>query len=186
MQHFDTTVVVKNFGHLWPLNLVRNALFVHFWPRYFCPKFLVKNTLFVHFWSRLFWPFGQKCSGQKCSGQKCSGQKRGFLTLQICHSSKKCEIKCPESRKKLTTQYKFCLTDADARGEGVGSMRTLADKGEGGQKLAKFCRRFLWMAPWPIIPVNTIVCMFATLADYPCEHYSMHVRYLGRLSLWTL
>ena len=32
-----------------------------------------------------------------------------FLTSQISHSSKKCEIKCPESRKKLTTQYKFSL-----------------------------------------------------------------------------
>ena len=38
---------------------------------------------------------------------------------------------------------KSWLTDADARG-GVGSMRT---RGEGGQKLAKFCGRLLWMAP---------------------------------------
>ena len=60
--HFETTVVVKNFGHFWPLNLVRNAVFVHFWPRNFRPKFLVRNTLFVHFRPRLFWPFGQKCS----------------------------------------------------------------------------------------------------------------------------
>ena len=58
-------VVAKSFGHIWPLNLVRNAVFVHFWPTYFHPKILVKNTLFVHFWPRLFWPFGQKCSGQK-------------------------------------------------------------------------------------------------------------------------
>ena len=33
---------------------------------------------------------------------------------------------------KLTTQYKSCFTDADALGEGVGSMRRPADKGEGG------------------------------------------------------
>ena len=37
---------------------------------------------------------------------------------------------------------KSCLTVADARGEGVGSMRT-----RGGQNLAKFCGRLLWMAP---------------------------------------
>ena len=32
-------------------------------------------------------------------------------------------------------------------GRGVGSMRTTADKGEGGQKLAKFSGRLLWMSP---------------------------------------
>ena len=69
-QHFETIEVVKNFGHFWPLNLVRNAVFVHFWPRSFRPKLMVRNTLFVRFWPRLFWPFGQKCRGQKCSGQK--------------------------------------------------------------------------------------------------------------------
>ena len=30
--------------------------------------------------------------------------------------------------------YKSCLTDADARGRGVGSMRTTADKGARGVK----------------------------------------------------
>ena len=30
-------------GHFYSLNLVRNAVFVHFWPRYFRPKFLVKK-----------------------------------------------------------------------------------------------------------------------------------------------
>ena len=29
---------------------------------------------------------------------------------------------------------------------GVGSMQTTVDKGEGGQKLAKFCGCLLWMA----------------------------------------
>ena len=41
-------------------------------------------------------------------------------------------------------------TDADGQGRGgVGSMRTPADKGEGGQKLAKSCGHLLslWMAP---------------------------------------
>ena len=33
------------------------------------------------------------------------------------------------------------------RTPGEGSMRTTADKGGGGQKLAKFCGRLLWMAP---------------------------------------
>ena len=28
-------------------------------------------------------------------------------------SSKRCEVKCPESHKKLTTQYKFCFMHAD-------------------------------------------------------------------------
>ena len=41
----------------------------------------------------------------------------------------KCEIKCPEPRKRLTTQYKFCLMGADAKCWGVGSMRTPADNG---------------------------------------------------------
>ena len=49
--------------------------------------------------------------------------------------------------KILALGYKSCLTDADARGEGLRSMRTTADKGEGGQKLAKFCGCLLWMAP---------------------------------------
>ena len=45
-----------------------------------------------------------------------------ILNLTIAHSSKKCEIKCPEYHKKLTTQYKFCLMNANAKrpGEGVG------------------------------------------------------------------
>ena len=38
----------------------------------------------------------------------------------FCHSSKKFEIKCPESRKNLTTQYIFCLMDADAKRPGGG------------------------------------------------------------------
>ena len=62
-------------------------------------------------------------------------------------SSKKCEIKCPGSRKKLTTQYKFCLMDADAKRPETGSIQTPADKRE-GVKLAKSCGRLLWMAPY--------------------------------------
>ena len=50
--------------------------------------------------------------------------------------------------KILALGYKSCLTDADARGEGG---RLNADNcgqgGRGGQKLAKFCGRLLWMAP---------------------------------------
>ena len=38
----------------------------------------------------------------------------------------------PANIWKLTTQYKFCLTDTDARG---------------GQKLSKSRGRLLWMAP---------------------------------------
>ena len=37
--------------------------------------------------------------------------------------------------------------DAKRPGEGVGSIQTPADNGGGGQKLAKFCGRLLWMAP---------------------------------------
>ena len=51
----------------------------------------------------------------------------------------------PESRKKLTTQYKFCLMDADAKrlGEG-GTGRFNADnRGRGCQKLAKSYGRLL-------------------------------------------
>ena len=58
-QHFETIVEVKNFGHFWPLNLVRNAVFVHFWPRNFRPKLVVRNALFVHFWPQLFWSFAK-------------------------------------------------------------------------------------------------------------------------------
>ena len=69
-----------------------------------------------------------------------------FLKNKLTNMSfiQKCEIKyhIQSPAKKLTTQYKFCLTYADARGE--GSRRT---RGEGGQKLAKFCGRLLWMAP---------------------------------------
>ena len=56
-----------------------------------------------------------------------------IFNFTIAHSSKKCEIKCAESRKKLTTQYKFCLMHADVNcpGGGVGSMRKPADKGGG-------------------------------------------------------
>ena len=49
-----------------------------------------------------------------------------------------CEIKCPETRKKLTTQNKSCLMDEDAKRPGVGSMRHLRTRGWG---------RLLWMAP---------------------------------------
>ena len=53
--------------------------------------------------------------------------------------------------QKLTTQYKFCLVDADAKrpeGRRVSSIRTPADNGgREGQKLAKSCGRLLWMAP---------------------------------------
>ena len=89
-QHFETTVVVKNFGHFWPLNLVRSAVFVHFWPRNFRPKFLVRNALFVHFWPRLFWPFGQKCSGQK-------SRESLLLLLAVVTDSKR--------------QFRYCLIE---------------------------------------------------------------------------
>ena len=46
-----------------------------------------------------------------------------ILTSQICHSSEKCEIKCPESPKKITTQYKFCLMDQDAKSPGGGRVK---------------------------------------------------------------
>ena len=58
-------------------------------------------------------------------------------------SSKKCEIKCPESRKKLTTQYEFCLMDADAKclgEEGRLNADTCCQLG-GVQKMAKSCGR---------------------------------------------
>ena len=62
--------------------------------------------------------------------------------------------RCPESRKKSTTLQKFFpLMDIDcgrqrSGGRGVGSMRTDADKGEGGQKLAKSCGHLLCMTPY--------------------------------------
>ena len=76
-----------------------------------------------------------------------------IFNLTNFHSSKKCEIQYLGSHKKLTTQYKFCIMDADAKrlGEGVGSMRTPEDKGEGCQNLAKSCGSLLWMAPYLII-----------------------------------
>ena len=40
------------------------------------------------------------------------------MPFNFFHSSKKCEIKCSESRKKLTTQYRFRLMDADAKRPG--------------------------------------------------------------------
>ena len=48
--------------------------------------------------------------------------------------------------KILALGYKSCFTEADARGEGVGSTWTTADKG--AQKLAKFCGRLLWIDPY--------------------------------------
>ena len=47
-----------------------------------------------------------------------------------------CEIKCPQSNKKLTTQYKFFLMDVDAKRPGGG-----------GQNLVKSCGLLLWTAP---------------------------------------
>ena len=77
----------------------------------------------------------------------------GFLTSQISHLSKKCEIKCPA--QKLTTQYKFCLMDADTKRTG-GDGRLNADNcgqwREGCQKLAKSCGCLLWMAPYQFLP----------------------------------
>ena len=71
---------------------------------------------------------------------------------------KKCEIKCLESRKKLTTQYKFYFTDADARGRGWLNA-DICGQGR-SQKLAKFCGRLLWMAPYSycfsFININTV------------------------------
>ena len=60
--------------------------------------------------------------------------------------------RCPESRKKLTTLYKCSpygcgLRMPNVRGEGVGSMRTPADKGVGGQQLVKSCGHLLCMTP---------------------------------------
>ena len=46
-------------------------------------------------------------------------------------------------RKILALGYKSCLTEVDTWGGG----RLNADKGGGGQKLAKFCGFLLWMAP---------------------------------------
>ena len=45
----------------------------------------------------------------------------------------KCEIKCPESRKKLTRQYKFCLMDADAKRPGEGCTCRLNAEGRGSK-----------------------------------------------------
>ena len=67
----------------------------------------------------------------------------------------KLDVQSP--RKKLTTQYKFCLMDADAKrllGRGVGSMRTPVDKRKGDQELAKSCGRLLLMAPFIIFKSN--------------------------------
>ena len=71
----------------------------------------------------------------------------------------KVEIKCPESRKILTTQYKFDLIEVDAKhpggGEGrVGSMRSLADKGEEGSTIGKSYGRLIWMAPYSKISIT--------------------------------
>ena len=70
-----------------------------------------------------------------------------FNFTNFSHSSKKCEIKCPESHKQLTTQYKFCLMNADAkrsrRRGGKLNADTCEQWGNGGQKLAKSCGRVL-------------------------------------------
>ena len=61
--------------------------------------------------------------------------------------SKKCEIKCPEYRKEIATQYEFFLMDADAKCQGgeVGSMRTPADNG--GLKIGKILRTSFMDSP---------------------------------------
>ena len=65
------------------------------------------------------------------------------------YSSKKCEIKCPEYCKEITTQYKFFLIYAEAKcqGEagGVGSMRTPEDNG--GLKIGKILRTSFMDSP---------------------------------------
>ena len=51
---------------------------------------------------------------------------------------------------------KIIFKIADASGEGGGSaVRTPADRGEGGQKLGKFCGRPLWMPPNPFSNYQT-------------------------------
>ena len=80
------------------------------------------------------------------------------MSLQISHSSKKCEIKFPESRKKLTTEHKFCFMDVDAKrsGGGVGYMRTtVAREGKNWQNLAEV------FYGWPLI--NDKKCFFKSL-----------------------
>ena len=89
-----------------------------------------------------------------------------FLTSQISHSSKKCEIKCPA--QKLTTQYKFCLMDAVTKrtgGEGRLNADNCGQWREGCQKLAKSCGFFYG---WPLInfcrfiklQISFTICMF--------------------------
>ena len=70
-----------------------------------------------------------------------------FLTSQIAQK-KKHEIKCPESRKKLTKHYKFCILDVDAKrlGRGVGSMRVPVDNG-GGSKIGKILQTSVMDGP---------------------------------------
>ena len=62
--------------------------------------------------------------------------------------------------KMLALGYKSCLTDADAWGRGVGSMRTTADKGDGGSKIGKILRTSFMDGPLYIANIAP------TQADY--------------------
>ena len=70
----------------------------------------------------------------------------------------KLNVQTPESRKKLMTRYKFCLMDSDAKRPGGVGRRvnpgTCGQRGRAGQKMAKFCGRLLWIAPYDIILEN--------------------------------
>ena len=58
------------------------------------------------------------------------------------------KLNVPESRKKLTKHYKFCILDVDAKrlGRGVGSMRVSADNG-GGSKIGKILQTSVMDGP---------------------------------------
>ena len=61
------------------------------------------------------------------------------------------DVQNPTKIKNIVEIFSLWMWIAETKrpGEGVGSMRTLADKGT-GQKLAKSCGRLLCMTPLPL------------------------------------
>ena len=74
-----------------------------------------------------------------------------ILTSQISHSSKKCEIRCPESRKILMTHLPYG-SGRQTSGERESILNV--DKGEEGLKIVKPYGRLIWIAPYSKISIT--------------------------------
>ena len=74
-------------------------------------------------------------------------------------SSKKRETICPESRKRLTTQCKFCLMDVECghQTSGIGLNAAPTDKGGGWSKIGKILWTSFMDGPLTVSSNNDII-----------------------------